>query len=348
MEDEGEDLEAERRDFVVGAMDRGLRIDQLLTRLLPEFSRTFAARLIDGGKVRRGGREVRRSERVDEGDHIEVECPALQSLGVEPEAIDVRIVHQDADLVIVDKHAGLVVHPNTNDLRGTLVNALLHHITDLSGINGVERPGIVHRIDKDTTGLLVVAKHDRAHHHLGEQFRAHSIERTYHALVWGRPHTEEGTISSILGRHPKERRKMSTRATSGKHAVTHWRVVESYGLISLLSCSLETGRTHQIRVHMSEVLKLPLVGDPVYGGLADGRKPHPADAVRTILGPLRGQMLHATTLGFIHPGLDRWISFQSIPHQPMLGLVSALREAAGIPLHRALPWDSPRTVVEAG
>lgn len=338
MDEDEDDLEYERVEIVVAAPDRGLRIDQLLARVMPEYSRTFVARLIDAGRVRRHGQDVRRSDRVEEGDRIEVECPPLQSLGVEAEAIDVRIVHQDADIVLVDKHRGLVVHPNTNDLRGTLVNALLHHVTDLSGINGIERPGIVHRIDKDTTGLLVVAKNDRAHHHLGEQFRAHSIERTYHALLWGRPPVDDGTISTRFGRHPKERRKMSARVQGGRHAVTHYRLLEDYGGICLVACSLETGRTHQIRVHMSEMLKCPLVGDPVYGGLPVGRKPHPDPAVRALLDGLRGQMLHASTLGFIHPGRDHWVAFSTPPHEPMRSLVLALRRSAGIDPNRPEPW----------
>jgi 23S rRNA pseudouridine1911/1915/1917 synthase len=286
---------------------------------------------------------TRRSQRVETGDVIELSAPPLQSLGVEPQPIPIDIVHQDQDICIVNKPQGLVVHPNTNDLDGTLVNGLLHWVKDLSGINGVERPGIVHRIDKDTSGLLVVAKHDQAHRHLGLQFRAHSIDRLYVALLWGAPIPGEGVVQGIIGRHPTERRKMSGRATSGKFAVTHYRVVEDYGPVCLVACSLETGRTHQIRVHMGEILRHPVVGDPVYGGLVAPRRLFPDPKVAACLRDVKGQMLHAATLGFFHPRDDRYVFWKAPPPEPMAGLIRSLRESVGTDPLAPGPWDeAPR------
>ncbi len=329
----------ETRSFEVRAALNGLRLDQFLARLLPDYSRSFLQNLIDGGHATVNGDICRRSQRVHFGDKVTITVPEPTKLDVPAQDIPLDIVYQDDDLVIVNKAVGMVVHPNTHDRDGTLVNALLFHVEGLSGINGVERPGIVHRIDKDTSGLLVVAKNDHSHNHLGEQFRAHSVDRIYTLLCWKIPAPVEGTITSSLGRSPHDRRKIASVDRGGKHAVSHYRVLENYGDVALVECSLETGRTHQIRVHFSE-RQHPLVGDPVYGGTKSRHLPEDA-GLRELLAPLRGQMLHAATLGFIHPRDERYVHFQLAPPEPMLGVIQTLRQHAGMPVDAPGPWDRP-------
>jgi 23S rRNA pseudouridine1911/1915/1917 synthase len=305
---------------------------------LPGHSRSFLQRLIDNGDVQVDGEVVRRSHRLSTGDVVELVVPPPIRADVLPEDIPLDIVHQDSDLVVVNKPKGMVVHPNTHDVGGTLVNALLHHIHDLSGINGVERPGIVHRIDKDTTGLLVVAKNDRAHVSLSNQFRDHSIDRRYLALCWGRPAASAGTIESTIGRHKKDRRRQTSFSPiTPRDAVSHYKVLEEYGVASLVQCELETGRTHQIRVHFTERLGHPLIGDPVYGGLAKGLMPS-EPALRKILAPIRGQLLHAATLGFIHPRRDEYVHFAAPPPPTMLDAIKTLRRHAGMDEDAPGPW----------
>ncbi len=329
--------QVQQLSFSVLETERDLRLDQFLSKHLPGYSRSFLQRLIDDGEVRVDGIRCRRSRRMRPDEHIELRLPQPKSYDAEAEDIPLEVVYQDADIAIVNKPVGMVVHPTTHDHSGTLVNALLHHIKDLSGINGVERPGIVHRLDKDTSGLLVVAKHDRAHNHLGEQFRAHSVDRVYAALCWGMPSPDEGTVVSSLGRHPKDRRKQATVPRRGKFAVTHYRVLERYGPCSLIECSLETGRTHQIRVHLAE-RHHPLVGDPVYGGTH--KRDIPGEPkLQTLLRPIQGQMLHAATLGFVHPTQDTYVCFRCTPPESMLGVVRALRSHRGMDPEAAGPWD---------
>ena len=323
--------------FEVRAAKNGLRVDQFLARLLPDYSRSFLQNLLNQGKGCINDQICRRSDRVHFGDQVTVVIPAATPLDVPAEDIPLDIVYQDSDILVVNKAVGMVVHPNTHDRAGTLVNALLFHIDDLSGINGIERPGIVHRIDKDTSGLLVVAKHDRAHNHLGEQFRAHSIDRIYALLCWNTPSSSEDTITSSLGRSPHDRKKMASVSSGGKHAVTHYRVLESYGSVALVECALETGRTHQIRVHFSE-RQHALVGDPVYGGTKTHHLPEDLQ-LRALLSPLCAQMLHAATLGFIHPSTDQYVHFHAAPPQPMLGVIHALRRHAGLPVEAPGPWN---------
>jgi 23S rRNA pseudouridine1911/1915/1917 synthase len=291
----------------------GRRLDVLLAELEPALSRAQAQRLIERGDVRVGGQRVKPSHRVRPGEWIEGRVPAPAAASLEPEPLALRIVHEDADLIVIDKPAGLVVHPAPGHAQGTLVHALLHHCADLSGVGGVARPGIVHRLDKGTSGLLVAAKHDRAHRALAAQFRLHSIDREYLALVRGTPRADSGTVDAPIGRHPGDRKRFSTRARTGRSAVTHWRVAQRFAAHSLLRVRLETGRTHQIRVHLASI-GLPVAGDPVYGG-----------ARRSSGLPGLGRpALHAALLGFEHPSSGVRLRFESELPEDLVAVIAEL------------------------
>jgi len=286
----------------------GQRLDAALA-LLAGVSRAESQRWISGGYVRLNAHPCRASQRLREGDEIEATPPAAEPLELVPEPIPLTVLYEDEDLLVIDKPAGLVVHPAPGHARGTLVNALLHHCTDLAGIGGVLRPGIVHRLDRGTSGALVVAKHDAAHHALSAQFRVHAIERVYWAIARGLPRGESGFSDRALGRHPRDRKRMSVRTRTGRQAHTTWRVLRRYpsSRCVWLEVSPTTGRTHQIRVHLAAA-GLPLLGDSVYGrerghALAFGR---PA--------------LHAVTLGFRHPRSGEWLRFTA----PLSGDLEAL------------------------
>lgn len=328
--------------FEIGPRFAGKRVDQYLALKLSGLSRSYIQRLVDGGAAELDGEPVKRSQRVSVGQTLVFRVPETQPYEVAAEDIPLDIVYQDEDLALVNKPTGMVVHPNTNDHGGTLVNALLFHLSDLSGINGVERPGIVHRIDKDTSGLLVVAKHDRAHRHLSEQFRAHSIDRLYVALCFGGGlFPSEGCIESDIGRDPHHRIKMASVSGGGKHAITYYRQVESYGSVTMVECALETGRTHQIRVHLSEKGH-PLVADPVYGGMQPRWFPTEPELKSLVEGE-RGQMLHAATLGFIHPRTDEYVRFGCPPPARMMRLIQGFRRATGQDPNGPGPWERERT-----
>lgn len=303
----------------IGEAQHGLRLDKALAELLPELSRERLKSLIVEGEVTTDGRTLNPSVKVAAGQLYAVNIPAPAEAEAIAQDIPVNIVHEDADLIVVDKPAGLVVHPAAGNLDGTLVNALLHHCRgELSGIGGVARPGIVHRIDKDTSGLLVVAKSDRAHEGLAQQFKAHSIDRLYAAIVYGLPQPSAGTVDTWIGRSDADRKKMAVhREGRGKHAVTHYRTIERLAGAALVECKLETGRTHQVRVHMAH-LGHPLIGDPVYSRDRKGFK--------TILETLRfkRQALHAKRLGFIHPLTGQKLSFDSALPIDMQELLSEL------------------------
>ena len=287
----------------------GERLDQFVASCVAELSRAAVHRLIESGDIRVNGETAKPSLKVKEGDHIRVAVPSPVAAEAAPEDIPLDILYEDRDIIVVNKPAGMVVHPGAGNPHGTLVNALLGHCNDLSGIGGQLRPGIVHRIDKDTSGVLIVAKNDQAHLSLARQFKDHSIKRLYLALVFGSPRTDTGHIRSTIGRHPVDRTKMSSKAHHGKHAVTQWKVLARYDGVSLLQLRLETGRTHQIRVHLSEAGH-PLVGDMVYGPpgrLSALRNPR----VRAILKPLGRQALHARTLGCIHPATGQYLEFDT-------------------------------------
>ena len=273
------------------AEESGERIDALLARTLEGLSRSAAQRLLEEGRVTRedDGKALRKSDRVQAGDRITVVLPELaEDLPLIPQDLPLDVVYEDGDLIVVNKERGMVVHPAPGHPDGTLVNALLWHCGDsLSGIGGEKRPGIVHRIDKDTSGLLIVAKNDFAHQALSAQLQDRSLSRVYEAVVRGRLRTDSGTIDRPIGRHPTDRKRMAVNEKNGRPAVTHWNVLARYAAYTHVRCRLETGRTHQIRVHMASIGH-PLLGDGVYGS------PCPEKG-------LEGQCLHARELKFIHP-----------------------------------------------
>lgn len=299
----------------------GQRLDKALATVLPDFSRERIKALIGDGRVTGASGVVRDgSAKAVAGAsyHIEVPPPAPAAAGAQPIALD--IVYEDQDLIVVNKPAGLVVHPAAGNPDGTLVNALLHHCAGaLSGIGGVARPGIVHRIDKETSGLLVVAKNDRAHEGLARQFAAHSIDRRYVAGVSGMPRAPMGTVDAPLGRSERDRKKMAIVAEGhGRRAVTHWRVTDMLKGGAIVECRLETGRTHQVRVHMASIGHA-LIGDPVYGRT---RSDH-SDLLKRL--DFRRQALHAQRLGFVHPTTGHDLSFESVIPADMQELFTALR-----------------------
>ena len=275
----------------------GERIDKYLSNAIEGKTRSFIQGLIDDKAVIVNGKFIKSNYKLRKGDDIVVKLPEPIELDVKPENIELNIIYEDSDVIVVNKPKGMVVHPAPGNYNGTLVNGLLYHCKDLSGINGVIRPGIVHRIDKDTTGILVIAKNDDAHNSLAKQFKDHSIKREYYALVEGKFSKDSGTIDKPLGRNKKDRLKMDI-VEDGRRAVTHYEVLEQYDKgVSLIKCTLETGRTHQIRVHMASIGH-PLVGDLVYGFKKQKFK-------------IEGQALHAKTLGFIHPRTGEYIEFTS-------------------------------------
>jgi len=276
----------------------GERADALLPRCISGLTRSAAQRLLEEGRVTVRGRPVKKSYPAALGDRFEVEIPDPEPvLDLKPQNIPLDVVYEDADVIVVNKPVGLVVHPAPGHPDGTLVNALLYHCGDsLSGINGELRPGIVHRIDRDTSGLLIAAKNDRAHLALAEQLQDHSLARVYEAIAVGGLREDEGTIDAPIGRHPVDRKKMAVNRQNGREAVTHYRVLGRYAGYTHIECRLETGRTHQIRVHMASIGH-PLLGDTVYGA----KKPVPG---------LAGQCLHARRLRFRHPSAGTWMELE--------------------------------------
>lgn len=281
------------------AQQHGQRADLFLAKVLPNLTRSAAQRLMEQGKVYREGKPIQKNQKLDIGDQITVIIPDPMPVEILPQDIPLDIVYEDDDVIVVNKPVGLVVHPAPGHADGTLVNALLYHCGDtLSGINGVIRPGIVHRIDRDTSGLLIVAKNDPAHLALTEQLKDHSLYREYEAVVIGGFKEDSGTIDLPIDRNPNDRKKMAVNYHSGRPAVTHWSVLERFSGYTHLQCRLETGRTHQIRVHLSH-RGHPVLGDPVYGG---ERKGFPE---------LAGQCLHARRLSFTHPRTGERMTVES-------------------------------------
>ena len=292
----------------------GLRLDQFLTSALPGQSRSQIQRLIKDGRVTSAaGQKVRASTEVRAGERFAVDVPDLRPATPQPEALPLRIVYEDPDVVVLDKPAGMVVHPGAGHAGGTIVNALLHHVKDLSGIGGEARPGIVHRLDRGTSGLMVVAKHDRAHHELARQFQDREVEKEYMALVWGV--VQPGRrIDAPIGRDPNDRQKMSTRARRARSAVTRVTFARHFKGATFVKVAISTGRTHQIRVHLSAIGH-PIVGDQTYGGVHR----RVGDNLRAVM-RLERPFLHACRLSFTHPGDGRRVDFDS-PLPPELEAV---------------------------
>ena len=285
-------------DYTVEIAESGIRIDRYLAEKDSGLSRSFWQKLLKDGQITIDSQPVRSNYKTREGDSIHVEIPDSQEPDILPEDIPLDILYEDKDVLVVNKPKGMVVHPAAGHYTGTLVNAVMAHCgSSLSGINGVMRPGIVHRIDKDTTGALLICKNDMAHRDLAEQLKCHSIKRRYRAIVQGNLKSDEGTIEGPIGRHPTERKKMAINFKNGKEAVTHYKVLERFGNATYVECQLETGRTHQIRVHMSSIGH-PLLGDTVYGS---SKNPY----------HLEGQALHAMILGFVHPGTGEYMEFSA-------------------------------------
>ncbi len=304
----------------------GQRLDAYLVEQLPEFSRAALQRLVDEGHVQLDGNKPRCSTKLRGGEQINLQIPPPAPAVPLAEDIPLTVLYEDHDLIVIDKPAGMTVHPGAGTDSGTLVNALLGHCTDLSGIGGELRPGIVHRLDKGTSGVLVAAKNDTAHRSLSEQFAVHSIKRLYWAIIYGSPQEDTGKISTIIGRHPTDRLRMSGKARHGKEATTNWRVLERFGAVSLVQLRLETGRTHQIRVHLTEA-NMPLLGDPLYpdGGRFNNLKD---TRLKGLISHLGRQALHARVLGFIHPVSGQYLEFCSEPPEDFSTLLEYLREKA--------------------
>lgn len=288
----------EKEQIMITPTEVGIRIDRLLAERFPELTRSYIQKMIKDRAVLVNHVTVRASYKAVDGDQIELMLPEPEPLEVEPEDIPLDILYEDADLLVVNKPKGMVVHPAAGHYSGTLVNAVLYHCGDsLSGINGVLRPGIVHRIDRNTTGSLIICKNDRAHQSIAAQLKEHSITRKYRAIVHGRL-TEDGTVHTTIGRHPQNRKLMAVNVPNGKDAITHYRILETFDRFTYIECQLETGRTHQIRVHMKSIGH-PILGDDVYG---------PA---KCPFSGMKGQTLHAMTIGFIHPSTGGYMEFEA-------------------------------------
>lgn len=281
--------------FQVEETEKGERLDVLLTKHLGSFSRSHVQKLIADGQVMVNGKQVKANYKVEQNESIGVSVPEVRPVELVPEDIPLNILYEDADIIVINKPRGMVVHPAAGNYSGTLVNALLKHCKDLSGINGIVRPGIVHRLDKDTSGVMVVAKNDQAHLHLAEQIKNRTASRRYLAIVHGNIKEDHGLVNAPIGRHPTERKKMAVVLENSKEAITKFQVIERFGNYTLIECKLLTGRTHQIRVHMAYIGH-PVVGDPKYGP----DKQH---------FDISGQALHSKELTLTHPRTEKKMLF---------------------------------------
>ena len=301
------------KEFSIDRNTEGQRIDRYLSDELEDRSRSYIQKIMKEGYVKVNQKPVKSNYRLSFGDSVEVTLPEAKEPDIVPENIPLDILYEDQDIIMINKPKQMVVHPAPGHYSGTLVNALMYHCGDeLSGINGCMRPGIVHRIDMDTTGSLVVCKNDKAHQSLSEQLKVHSIRRIYVAIVHGNIKEEEGTVNAPIGRHPTDRKKMAINYKNGKDAVTHYKVLERFGQATYVECRLETGRTHQIRVHMASIGH-PLLGDTVYGS---SKNPY----------HLEGQALHAMILGFVHPRTCEYMEFTAPLPEYFVKLLSKLRK----------------------
>lgn len=296
--------------FVVGEENESERVDKYISEWMPDCSRSYLQKLIRNEALLLNGKVTKASALVKTGDEVFLQLPSPVIPEIEPQNMPLEIVYEDTDFLIINKPKDMVVHPAAGHMDHTVVNAVLYHCDNLSGINGVLRPGIVHRIDKDTTGLLIICKNDYFHNHIALQLKEHTIERTYHAIVIGNIKEDDGTVNHPLGRHPNDRKKISINP-NGKEAITHYHVLERFGNYTYIRCNLETGRTHQIRVHMTSIGH-PLLGDEIYG--------HVSTRFKT-----NGQVLHAKTIGFVHPSSGQWVSFDSELPEYFLKILKNLR-----------------------
>lgn len=302
-----------KQSYLVPEEFQGERIDKYLSEACCGLTRSYLQKLLKSQLVEVDGKAVKNSYRVSAGETVELEVPEAVEPEIEAEPIPLDILYEDKDIILINKPKGMVVHPAAGHYSQTLVNGLMYHCRgELSGINGVMRPGIVHRIDMDTTGVLIVCKNDFAHNSIAEQLKVHSITRKYYAIVHGVIGKDEGTVDAPIGRHPVDRKKMSINYKNGKHAVTHYRVLERFKQFTYVECQLETGRTHQIRVHMAS-LNHPLLGDSVYGPSKCPFK-------------LQGQTLHAGVLGIIHPRTGEYMEFSAPLSEYFENLLEKLRK----------------------
>lgn len=303
----------ETLNFNITEENNNIRIDRYLAEQCPDLSRSYIQKLVKDGAVFVNNRQVKVNYKVQPQDQVILTIPDMQVPDILPENIPLDILYEDQWLLVVNKPKDMVVHPSAGHMEGTLVNAVMAHCGEhLSGINGVLRPGIVHRIDKDTTGALLICKDDTVHRDLAEQLKVHSIKRRYRAIVQGNLKEDQGTVDAPVGRHPTDRKKMAVNYKNGKEAVTHYQVLERFGNATYIECRLETGRTHQIRVHMAS-LGHPLLGDTIYGS---SKNPY----------HLQGQALHAMILGFVHPITREYLEFQAPLPEYFIKLLDKLRK----------------------
>jgi 23S rRNA pseudouridine1911/1915/1917 synthase len=318
---------AERHTLVVTADESHRRLDRFLAERFPHHSRSYLQKLIRDGHVTLAQRPAKTGVSLSAGDHVEVVFPPVRASGLVPEAVPLSILHEDSSIIVVDKPAGMVVHPAAGAASGTLVHALLHHCKDLSGVGGVERPGIVHRLDKNTSGAIIVAKTDEAHRALTRQFQDRTVTKVYLALVWGAVAADEGTVDLAIGRDTRSRVKISARTHRPREAVTHYKVLRrlpasaAVPSFTWLEVKPRTGRTHQIRVHL-KTLGHPVVGDTVYGGVLSGHLANPC--FHSALKSFTRLALHAHRVGFVHPSTGRTVSFESPVPQDIRDLIEAI------------------------
>jgi len=312
-----------RKQFTVSDKEHDFRLDVFVSLKTPSISRSQVKRMVEEGDATVNHIPVSKAGlRLKGGDIVEITARPSQPSQITPQNISLNIIHEDHDILVINKAAGMVIHPAPGHYDGTLVNAILHHCDDLSGIGGVIRPGIVHRLDKDTSGVLLVAKNDKTHLHLARQFKEHEVKKIYQALILGEPREDKGSISSPVGRHPEDRKKMSTKSRRGRDALTHWQVIKRYGDVSLLRVEIMTGRTHQIRVHLASE-GYPVVGDRLYGGR--GRFKSIRDtSLRACFTRLTAHALHAWRIGFVHPRNGQRMEFEAPLPSDMIALIRYL------------------------
>lgn len=311
-------MTSQPQQFTVKSDEAGQRLDIWLTRLLPDLSRSRIQALIQAGHITREGQPVKEHRKIHTGERFTVVIPPPVDTAVVAEPIPLNILYEDTDLIVLNKPDGLVTHPAAGHLSGTLVNALLHHCTDLGSIGGEKRPGIVHRLDRDTSGVLVAAKNERSLNQLVNQFKDRKVRKEYLALVWGCPHPAQGTIQTLIGRHTRDRKKMSATPKRGRPAVTVYETMEVFPEIALIRLRPETGRTHQIRVHLAHIGHA-VVGDTHYG----------SRTVKHLPAPVHRQLLHAAALTFDHPTTGKRLTFTAPMPADMAALLAVLRQESG-------------------